>query len=84
MTAVSDRKAEEVAPRCAQCGAACEFGYGGVYRAMHWFCARHRLGQHWADARTPAIVTNNRGPRSIGSCIDDTAARRRLNLRPRV
>jgi hypothetical protein len=61
MTAASDREAEEPAPRCPQCGAAGEFGYRDVYGAMRWFCARHRLAQFWADARMPAIVTNNGG-----------------------
>ena len=51
MTAASDREAEEAAPRCLQCGAAGEFGYRDVYRAMRWFCPRHRLAQFWADAR---------------------------------
>jgi hypothetical protein len=48
-------------PRCPQCGAAGEFGYRDVYRAMRWFCPRHRLAQFWADARIPEIVTNNGG-----------------------
>src|SRR4029077_16529634 len=61
MTAASDRKAKEPAPRCSQCGAAGEFGYRDVYGVMRWFCARHRLGQFWADARMPAIVTINGG-----------------------
>jgi hypothetical protein len=60
MTAVSNRKAEEPAQWCPQCGAAGEFGYHDVYGAMRWFCARHRLAQFWADARMPAI-TNNEG-----------------------
>ena len=34
-------------PRCPQCGAAGEFGYRDVYRAMRWFCPRHRLAQFW-------------------------------------
>jgi hypothetical protein len=67
MTAVSDRKAEEPAQWCPQCGAAGEFGYRDIYGAMRWFCARHRLAQFWADARMPAIVTNNGGV-----LIDDT------------
>jgi hypothetical protein len=61
MTAATEREAEEPAPRCPQCGAAGEFGYRDVYGAMRWFCARHRLAQFWADARMPAIVTNNGG-----------------------
>ena len=58
MTAVSNRESTEPAPRCPQCGAFGEFGYRDVYGAMHWFCARHRLAQFWADARI-AISTNN-------------------------
>jgi hypothetical protein len=61
VTAVSDRKAEEPAQWCPQCGAAGEFGYRNICGAMHWFCARHRLAQFWADARMPAIVTTNEG-----------------------
>jgi hypothetical protein len=34
---------------------------------MNWLCATHRLAQFWADARMPAIVTNNGGV-----LIDDT------------
>jgi hypothetical protein len=61
MTAATDREAEEPAPRCPQCGASGEFGYRDVYGAIRWFCAGHRLAQFWADARMPAIVTNNGG-----------------------
>jgi hypothetical protein len=61
MTAVSDRKAEEPAQWCPQCGAAGEFGYCDVCSAMRWFCARHRLAQFWADARMPAPLTNHGG-----------------------
>jgi hypothetical protein len=60
-TYTTNREAEESAPQCRQCGAAREFGYSDVYGAMRWFCARHRLAQFWADARMPAIVTNNEG-----------------------
>jgi hypothetical protein len=61
MTAVSERKAEEPAQWCLQCGGAGEVGYRDIYGVMRWFCARHRLAQFWADARMPAIVTNNGG-----------------------
>jgi hypothetical protein len=61
MTAASDREAEDLALRCPQCGGPGEFGYRDVYRAMRWFCPRHRLAQFWADARIPEIVINNGG-----------------------
>jgi hypothetical protein len=61
MTAASDRETEGPAPRCFQCGAAGEFGYRDVYGAMRWFCAKHRLAQFWADARTPAPIASNGG-----------------------
>src|SRR5262249_55666353 len=60
VTAASDRKAEEPAQWCPQCGAAGEFGYRNIYGAMRWFCASHRLAPFWAGARAPAIVTHNR------------------------
>src|ERR1700740_3356051 len=47
MTAASDREAEDLALRCPQCGGPGEFGYRDVYRAMRWFCPRHRLAQFW-------------------------------------
>jgi hypothetical protein len=59
MLEAPDQEKEEPTPRCPRCDAPGEFGYRDVYGAMRWFCARHRLAQFWADARMPAIITNN-------------------------
>jgi hypothetical protein len=38
---------------CQTCGAAAEFGYKDKKGSMEWFCAAHRLNEHYADARLP-------------------------------
>jgi len=37
--------------RCPRCGAYGMFGYRNPNGDMIWYCARHQLGQHYADAR---------------------------------
>jgi hypothetical protein len=41
-----------LADRCPTCGGDGQFGYRNKLRGgWTWYCAAHRLGQYWADAR---------------------------------
>jgi hypothetical protein len=37
--------------RCPRCDSPGAFGYRNSEGQMIWYCAGHRLGQFWADAR---------------------------------
>jgi hypothetical protein len=45
----------EIAECCEVCGASTVelFGYRRA-DGWHWFCSTHRIGKHYADARSPA------------------------------
>jgi hypothetical protein len=45
---------------CPQCNQRGVFGYRDKETgSMTWYCAAHRLGQHWADARRDIQTTKN-------------------------
>ena len=43
--------AEEPVLRCPQCGVEGVFGYRNKDGDLIWYCAEHRLGRCYADAR---------------------------------
>lgn len=40
---------------CAQCGGEGVFGYRNTDGDLIWYCADHRLGRFWADARRDLV-----------------------------
>jgi hypothetical protein len=49
---------------CPQCGVEGVFGYRNKEGGLIWYCADHRLGRFWADARRD--VVEPRWPASSG------------------
>jgi hypothetical protein len=54
--AIARRRPDPI-PRCLSCGGSAEFGYRDKQTGeLIWYCAAHRLGQFYADARLSEIL----------------------------
>jgi hypothetical protein len=61
--------ADVVFTECCPCGAEGEFGYQ-TDQGMRWYCAEHRLGQWFADAR---VTPNSTSPNLRASVVPKVA-----------